>query len=95
MLMGKYGHRSIISILKKRKLNTKMTTEAKLIGADDVMPHMLWTRYFLEAQRYGIDENIFYQENMSAMFLENTGKKSSTKKTKHIKVSYYFIKDQV
>ena len=53
--MGKDGHGSIISISKKQKLNTKILTEAELIGADDAMPHMLWTRYFLEAQGYGID----------------------------------------
>ena len=32
---------------------------------------------------------------MSAMLLENNGKKSSTKNTKHINVRYYFIKDRV
>ena len=30
---------------------------------------------------------------MSTMLLENNGKKSSTKNTKHINVHYYFIKD--
>ena len=58
------------------------------------MPQMLWTRYFLEAQGYGIDENILYQDNMIAVLLENNGKKSSTNNTKHINVRYYFIKDR-
>ena len=49
MSMGKDGCVSIISIPKKQKLNTKSSTEAELIGADDAMPQMLWTRYFLEA----------------------------------------------
>ena len=56
---------------------------------------MLCTRYFLEAQGYGIDKNILYQDNTSAILLEKNGKKSSTKKTKNINVRYYFIKDQV
>ena len=93
--MVKDGCGSIISISKKKKLNTKISTKAELIGADNVMPQMLWTRYFLEAQGCGIDENILYQDNMSAMLLENNRKKSSTKNTKHINVRYYFIKDQV
>ena len=59
------------------------------------MPQMLWTRYFLKTQGYGIDENILYQDNMSAMLLEKNGKKSSTKNIKHINVRYYFIKDWV
>ena len=59
------------------------------------MPQMIWTRYFLEAQGYGIDENILYQDNMSAMLLEKNGKKYSTKNTKHINVCYYFINNRV
>ena len=79
VLMGKDGHGSIINISKKQKINTKSLTEEKIIGVDNTMPHMLWTRYFLEAQEYGIDNNILYQDNMSAMLLENNGKKFSTK----------------
>ena len=93
--MGKDGRGSIISILKKQKLNKKSLTEAKLIGADNAMPHMLWTRYFLKAQGYGINKNILYQDNISAMLLEKYRKKSSNKNTKHINVRYYFIKDWV
>ena len=73
--MGKDERGSIISISKKQKMNTKSSTEAELIRADDTMPQMLWTRYFLEAQGYGIDENILYQDNMSAMLLEKNRKK--------------------
>ena len=90
--MGKYGCVSIISISKKKKLNTKSSTEAELIGEDNTMPQMLWTRYFLDAQGYGIKENILYQGNISAMLLEKNGKKYSTKNTKRINVRYYFIK---
>ena len=59
------------------------------------MPQVLWTRYFLEAQGYGIDETILYQDDMREILLEKNGNKYSTKNTKHINVRYYFIKDQV
>ena len=36
--MGKDGRGSIISISKKQNLNTKRSTEAELIWADDEMP---------------------------------------------------------
>ena len=78
------GRGSVLSMLKKQKLNTKISTETKLVGANDSVPQMLWTKYFLEAQGYGIDENIMYQDNLSVMLLEKNGKKSSTKNTKHI-----------
>ena len=95
MSMLKYWCGWIISISKKQKLNTESLTEAELIGADNVMPQMLWTRYFLEAQGYGIDETVLYQDNMSAVLLEKNSKESSTKNTKHINVRYYFIECQV
>ena len=80
MSMGKNGRGSIISILMKKKLNTKISTETELIGADNVMPQILWKKYFLEAQGYGIDKNILYLDNTNAVLLEKNGKKSSTKK---------------
>ena len=95
MSMGGNGRGSIISISKKQKLNTKSSTEAELIWADNEMPKIAWTRYLLEAQGYGIDENILYQDNMSAMLLEKNGNTSSTKNMKHINVRYYFIKYRV
>ena len=60
MSMVKDGRGSLISISKKQNLNIKCSTEAELIGADNTMPQMLWTRYFLETQGYGIDKNILY-----------------------------------
>ena len=64
----------------KQKLNTKSSTKADLIGADDALPQMLWTKYFTRAQGYGIEEKRIYQDNMSAMLLETNRDKSSTKK---------------
>jgi hypothetical protein len=45
---------------KPQKLNTKSSTEAELVGAGDVMPQMLWTLYFLEAQGYKVDSNTLF-----------------------------------
>ena len=36
-----------------------------------------------------------YQYNLSTMMLKTNGKKSSTKRTKHVRVRYFFIKDRV
>jgi hypothetical protein len=55
----------------------------------------MWTRYFLEAQGYGVKENIVYQDNISAILLEKNGKSSSSKRTKHISVRYYFVTDRI
>ena len=36
-----------------------------------------------------------YQDNQSAILLENNGKKSSSKRTRHINITYYFITDRI
>ena len=79
----------------KQKLNTRSSTESELVAVDDCMPAILWTRYFLEAQGYGVQENIVYQDNLSAILLEKNGKASSSKRTKHINVRYYFVTDRI
>ena len=39
-------HRLSLSTFKNQKLNTKRSTKANLIEADDALPQMLWTKYF-------------------------------------------------
>lgn len=79
----------------KQKLNTRSSTECEVVGVDDLMPAILWTRMFLEAQGYGVKENIIYQDNQAAMLLEKNGKASSGKRTKHIAIRYFFVTDRV
>jgi hypothetical protein len=40
------GKGSVYLTSTKQKLNTKSSTEAELVGVDDVMPLILWTQYF-------------------------------------------------
>ena len=89
------GKGAIQAISSKQKLNTKSSTEAELVGADDVLSQLLWTKYFLEAQGYASAETILYQDNTSAILLENNGNESSSRRTRHINIRYYFIKDRI
>jgi len=59
----------------------------------DKRPDIIWTRYFVECQRYNIDEYIVFQDNMSSLWLEENGRVSSSKRTKHIKAKYFLLKD--
>jgi hypothetical protein len=77
--------------VKKQKINTRSSTESELVGADYTMPGVMWTRYFMEAQGHDIEENILLQDNLSTMLLEKNGKQSSSKRTQHIRVRYFFI----
>ena len=83
------GHGSVYSNSLKQKLVARSSTEAELIGVHDILPQILWTRNFLISQGYPVQKNVVYQDNMSAMLLENNGRKSSTKRTKHIELRYF------
>ena len=82
-------------LLTKQKLNTQSSTESELVGVDDMMPTILWTQYFLEAQGYAVRDNIVFQDNRSVILLSKNGKSSSTKQMKHINIWYFFITDRM
>jgi hypothetical protein len=86
------GKGAVNTISAKQKLNTKISTEAELVGADDIVGQAVWTRNFLAAQGYS-SETTIYQDNTSAILLEKNGMESSSKRTRHINIRYYYIKD--
>jgi hypothetical protein len=47
----------------------------------------------MKAQGWKVNNMVIYQDNKSAILLENNGKLSSTSRTKHINIRYFFIKD--
>jgi hypothetical protein len=79
----------------KHKLNTRSSTETDVVGADDFMPAICWTHYFMKAQGYGVKDNVLFQDNKSSILLEKNGKASHSKRTKHISFRYFFITDRV
>jgi hypothetical protein len=90
-----YGRGAIQSSSRKQKLNTRSSTEAELVGADDLSVMFLWTKLFMEAQGYDIEKNILYQDNKSTILLETNGKRSSSKRTRALNIRYFFLTDQV
>jgi hypothetical protein len=49
----------------------------------------------MKAQGYDVKDNVLFQDNKSSILLENNGKASSSKRTKHINIWYFFITDRV
>jgi hypothetical protein len=64
------GKGTLSNTSTKQKLNTCSSTKTELVPADDFMPVILWTNYFLEAQGYGHQDTILYQDIQSAILLE-------------------------
>jgi hypothetical protein len=89
------GRGMAMSYSWKQKINTKSSTEAEIVGVDDSLTYILWARYFLQAQGYDMEPSLLYQDNISAILLETNGKASSSKRTKHIKVKYFYVKDKI
>ena len=90
-----YGRGYPITASRKQKLNSRSSTECELIGDDDLSVMILWTRLFMEAQGYKIRKNILYQDNKSTILLLDNGKKSSSKRTRHFNIRYFFLTDQI
>ncbi len=89
------GKGSVYSSSIRQKLNTKSSTESELVAVADAMPQILWTGYFLKAQGYDIGTSTIYQDNKSAILLEENGKASSSKRTRHLNIRYFFVTDRV
>ena len=87
-----FGKGATTSSSNKQKVPSKSSTESEIIGLHDKSSDVLWTRHFLEAQGYTIDTNIVYQDNMSTLSLAKNGYVSSSKRTKHIKAKYLYIR---
>lgn len=89
------GKGATYSASLRQRINTRSSTEAELVGVDDFMPQILWTRQLLEEQGYHVQENVLAQDNQSAILLETNGKASSGKRTRHFNIRYFFVADRV
>jgi len=89
-----YGLGGFFCKSSKQKLNTKSSTEAEVVGASDCLPNTIWVKMFMEAQGFKITENIYEQDNESAIKLEKNGRASAGQKSRHINIRYFFIKDR-
>ena len=84
-----FGDGAIQSVSRKQKLNTRSSTEAELVAADNLATMILWTKLFWEDQGYHVEKNILFQDNKSAILLETNGKKSSVGK-KNLKIRVFW-----
>ena len=76
----------------KQKVNARSSTETKLIAIDDVLLKVQWTQKFLLEQGYDL-ETLIKEDNRSTILLMKNGKLSSGKRTKHLDVQYFYVKD--
>ena len=90
------GQGALLSFSSKQKINTKSSTEAEIVAVNDAMNCIEWVQLFVKEQIRNVrkdsplrligNETVIQQDNTSAIQLENNGKRSSTKRTRHIKI---------
>ena len=91
------GTSALIAMSTKQKLDTTSSTEAELVGVSDSMPFNMWATYFFKAQVCGVSKynmgkrNVLFQDNESCIKFANNGKASSSKRTRHINIRYFFV----
>ena len=85
----------MVNMSQKQKLNTRSSTEAELVGVDDLIGKLLWVQEFLKEQGFGMGATTLFQDNRSAILLETKGKASLSKRTRHINVRYFHVLDLV
>ena len=74
-----------------QKLNVKSSTEAEIVGTSEYMPYNVWFNHFMEAQGYKIEDNILFQDNQSAIRMENNGRWSCTGNSYHVNIRHFFV----
>jgi hypothetical protein len=99
------GQGALMSMSLKQKINTKSSTEAELVGVDDAMNFVEWIQLFVEQQIKSINEDsilnkigcetIIEQDNTSTIQLVKNGKQSSTKRTRHINIRYFYVTSKI
>jgi hypothetical protein len=78
---------------KAEDQHNKLNSGIEVVAVHDNMPSILWARYFLEAQGYPMRPSVVHQDNQSAMLLEANERGSSSKRTRHMNIRYFFVAD--
>ena len=89
------GKGALYACSMSQKLNTTSTTESETVSASDCLGQTIWTMNFLECQGFKVCRNYYYQDNESAIRLEKNGIQSAGKRSRHIDIRFFFIKDQI
>jgi hypothetical protein len=75
----------------KQRLVTKSSAEAELVAQSDSLGYGFRILNFVKAQGYCIEQGIIHQDNQAAIRLAETGR-STSPRTRHIKIRYFFLK---
>ena len=85
------GRGSVIVHSGKQRLVVKSSAEAELVAQADSLGYGFRILNFIKAQGYDIEQGIIHQDNQAAIRLAQNGR-STSNRTRHIKIRYFFLK---
>jgi hypothetical protein len=89
------GEGSVVHAKSVKQQNvTKSSTEAELVALSDSANQAFHMRNFIVAQGHNVGPVVLYQDNLSCMALVEKGR-SSSERTRHISIRYYWVKERV
>ena len=89
------GKGAVFADSTKQKVNARSSTEVEMVGVDDRISKILWTKKFIENQGFNISLNIIYQDNTSTIKLATNGRSSLGKRTRHFDIKYFYVTDLI
>ena len=72
----------------EKTINTKISTEAELVGADSELSQILLTNIFLESKRYMLKHFYLFKDNKTTILIQENSEKSSIKRTRHLSIFF-------
>jgi hypothetical protein len=85
---------ALLAKSSRQKVNTRSSTETELIAVDDILLTIQWTKSFMKEQGYDL-ETVVKEDNRSTILHMKNGKLSSGKRTKHLDIRYFYVKDLI
>jgi len=88
------GGATVAAGSSKQRIVTKSSTEAELVGLSDSVGDGIGAAEFLRSLGYSVKPVVFRQDNQSTIRMAENGL-SSSRRTRHINVRYFFIKERI
>jgi hypothetical protein len=94
-VLGSLGRGAIFARSVTQKLNTTSSTESEVVAGSEALVQALWTTSFLKHQGYDVKNALLHQDNQAAIAIQTNGVMSRKKRSRHIDIRFFFIKDRV
>jgi hypothetical protein len=94
-LLGSFGRGAIFAKSVTQRLNATSSTESEVIASSEVLPQALWTLSFLRHQGFKVRNALIHQDSKAAILLQENGVGSRKRRSRHIDIRFFFIKDRI